>query len=262
MKKVFVIFIGSVVALLILFVIDHEPVSLALPHLFLGWIDFIQRNVHQMRMRSEVLWSVLIYMTLLLVGGHFFARWIYKSWRWSWSVRGLVVFALMFIVGTSSVAVVEQSKWLANSDQPLYGHNNCPRNLRQIGQGLLLYQFDHHGNFPDDLAELLLTDYFDSELLCCQLAGDRPATGKTRAKIAANAREAGHCSYIYFGKGHASPMADDEILACDDPEYHGGGMYALFGDGRVQWIEEGPAQKLLHQARSSATTRAATQPTQ
>jgi prepilin-type processing-associated H-X9-DG protein len=258
MNRVLLILIALPVALLILFVLSMTPVSGLMPHLLLGWMDFIQRNVHQMRFRWEVIWSVLLYMGILLVGGHFFAKWIYRSWKWSWSLRGLVVFLLMFIAGTSAVAVVEQSKWLVNSDQPLFGRNSCSRNLRQIGQALLLYQHDHQGKLPDDLAELLLSD-LDPELLCCELAGDRPASGKTRAEVAANARQKGHCSYVYFGKGRWWPIADNDVLVCDDPESHGGGMYALFGDGHVEWIAEGPAQTLFGQARTStATTRPAT----
>ena len=262
MKKIAVsVVFGALIILVITLGVIGRPISLTLPHIFFGWIDFTVRNAHQMRFRWEVLWSVLIYIALLVVGEHFFARWLYRSWKWSWTLRGFVVFLLMFIAGTSAVAVVEQSKWLANSERSLYAHNNCPQNLRQIGQWLLLYQNDHQGKYPDDLAELLVADPdFHPELLCCELAGDQPAHGNNRPELAENTRQSGHCSYLYFGKGRSFSMDDRELLACDDPAYHGGGMYALFGDGSVMWLDEGLASKTLHQARTLAATRAATQP--
>src|SRR5258705_6540293 len=110
MKKFAVILVGLIFCVLILFLLENQRIAMAIPQILLGWMDFIQRNFHQMRFRWEVLWSVLLYMMILLVGGHFFAGWFCRQlggrvWKWSWSVRCFVAFLLMFIVGTSAVGV-------------------------------------------------------------------------------------------------------------------------------------------------------------
>src|SRR5258706_7904022 len=214
MKKMIAISIALVV-LLILIILSLDQVQMMLPQMLLGWMDFIQRNIHQMRVRPEVIWSVLLYAGLLIVGGHYFARWFLRHlnggvWKWSWSLRGFVVFMLMFIAGTSAVAVVRQTEWLIHSDRPMFAYTSCSSHLRQIGQMLLLYKIDH-GKYPDDLAELLLEPDYDPEGLCCPATHDQPASGKTRQEIAANARKKGHCSYIYFCRGCVE-VGDDDVM--------------------------------------------------
>jgi prepilin-type processing-associated H-X9-DG protein len=251
MKKVKVILVAIPAALLIFMIFSLLYVQMIVPQVLLGWMDFIERNAHEMRFRWEVIWSVLLYSAILIVGGHFFARWICRNvsgriWKWSWSLRGFVVFLLMFIVGTSAVAVVEQTSWLAKSPRSMFVRQDCPAHLRHIGQCLLLYAIDHQGKYPDDLAELLVAyPDFDPQMLCCWATQDQPATGSSPQEVAANARHKGHCSYIYFGKGRADPIADDDVLVCEHPGNHGGGMNALFGDGHCEWIREGDAQELF-----------------
>src|SRR2546423_12631942 len=119
MKKVIAISIALVILLILMF-LSLDQVQMMLPHLLLGWMDFIQRNIHQMRVRREVIWSVLLYAAILVVGGHYFARWLLRHlngglWKWSWSLRVFVLFLLMFIAGTSAVAVVRQTEWLGDS---------------------------------------------------------------------------------------------------------------------------------------------------
>src|SRR3954470_9968160 len=130
----------KLIAILLLLVLSLPHVEMTLPHLLLGWMDFIQRNIHQMRFRWEVIWSVLLYAAILIVGGHFFARWLLRQfggrrWKWSWSLRAVVVFLLMFIAGTSAVAVVRQTEWLVHAERPMLSFRSCSSHLRQVGQG-------------------------------------------------------------------------------------------------------------------------------
>jgi len=254
MKKL----IAIPVALVILWALWISPVQMMLPHLLLGWMDFIQRNIHGMRFRWEVIWSVLLYAAILIVGGHCFARWLLRHlnggvWKWSWSLRGFVVFLLMFIAGTSAVAVVRQTEWLAHSQRPMFAYTSCSSHLRQIGQMLLLYKVDH-GKYPDDLAELMLEPGYDPEVLCCPATNDQPATGGTRREIVENVRKKGHCSYIYFCKGRVE-VGDDDVLACESLNNHHEGINALFGDGHCEWIGLPEAEKLLAKLATTRPTR-------
>jgi len=257
MKKVIAISIALVILLILMF-LSLDQVQMMLPHLLLGWMDFIQRNIHQMRVRREVIWSVLLYAAILVVGGHYFARWLLRHlngglWKWSWSLRGFVLFLLMFIAGTSAVAVVRQTEWLVHADRPMFSFRSCSSHLRQIGQGLLLYRLDH-GKYPDDLAEVLLDTGLEPEVLCCPATADEPAEGKTREEMVENARKKGHCSYIYFCKGRVE-VGDDDVMVSESLSNHRDGINAVFGDGHCEWIRRQDAEELLAKLATTRPTR-------
>src|SRR2546429_9138733 len=105
MKKVIAISIALVILLILMF-LSLDQVQMMLPHLLLGWMDFIQRNIHQMRVRREGVLGVLLYGAVLVGGGHYFARWVLRHlngglWEWAWGLRGFVLFFMMFIAGIS-----------------------------------------------------------------------------------------------------------------------------------------------------------------
>src|SRR5207249_4336003 len=91
----------------------------------LGWMGFIPRVGPLISWRWEVFWSVIIYASLLLIGGHLFIRWIYREmrrgsdagslprWKFGWSLRIFVLLMCMFCAGTACIAIVHQSTWLA-----------------------------------------------------------------------------------------------------------------------------------------------------
>src|SRR5256885_7877258 len=77
-------------------------------NILIGWVSFIGRIPRLMQWRWEVVWSVAIYATLLIVGGHFFARWLYgemkhQRLRWTWRLRLFVLIILMFAAGRTAV---------------------------------------------------------------------------------------------------------------------------------------------------------------
>ena len=171
-----------------------------------GWIGFIARNQGGIRWRWEVVWSVVIYATLLLTGGHYFARWLFgemkqQRWRWTWTLRLFVLFVLMFAAGTSAVAIVHQTTWIATQPEPMFAHSGgsrerpnrvqCASNLRWIAQCIEFYASEHQGKYPDDLQQLVIDADLNPEALICPSSNHEKAIGATTREVAANAHK-GH----------------------------------------------------------------------
>jgi prepilin-type processing-associated H-X9-DG protein len=237
-----------------------------------GWVGFIGRISGQMHWRWEVIISVAIYASILVVGGHYFARWLYREmrglsndpaipgrWKWSWTMRLFALFVLMFAAGTSAVAIVHQTAWIATAPEPMFSRGGersnrvrCSSNLRQIGMGIELYANDHQGKYPDDIQELIVKADIHPEVLICPSSIHEKATGATIAEAAENARKDLHYSYIYLGKGLVKPVNPELVIAYERPGNHDSdGMNVLFGDGHCEWFNEPSMRKLLAQIEAA-----------
>jgi prepilin-type processing-associated H-X9-DG protein len=133
----------------------------------------------------------------------------------------------------------------------------CGSNLRQIGQGMLLYANDHGGSYPPDLGSLITAEQLSVETLVCPSSEDSvppDVLNGTPEQRAAWANQ--HSSYEYLGTGMANDQRQDQVLAYEKPGNHGSvGMNLLFGDGHVEWMLMPQAQAEI--ARSKAVQQAA-----
>jgi prepilin-type processing-associated H-X9-DG protein len=140
----------------------------------------------------------------------------------------------------------------------------CVSNEHLIGLGILLYQQDHGGHYPDSLAAVLSAEEIGSQVFCCPSTTDTLAqttslgngTPPTTQQAAAAFAAGGHVSYAYFG--HADwtdpTVPADAIVIAEPPSNHGGtGSNILFGDGHAEWIPIPRAARLI--ATAAATTR-------
>jgi prepilin-type processing-associated H-X9-DG protein len=116
------------------------------------------------------------------------------------------------------------------------GRVACAMNLRQVGQGLLLYAHDHGGKYPATLAELQKTTDLEPQYLLCD------ETHKPFIFTAANRIE--------------STINPAEVVAYEPVEYHVEGSNVLFGDGHVEWVYRSQLPALL----DGSATRPSTQP--
>jgi prepilin-type processing-associated H-X9-DG protein len=122
----------------------------------------------------------------------------------------------------------------------------CASNLRQIGQGIMLYANDHRGTWPDSLDELILSADLNPECFVCPSSRDSAAPGATAREQAANLYKPGHISFIYLGKGLKEPVHPNRVVAYEAMGNHdASGINVLFGDGHVEWFSEPQAKKIL-----------------
>jgi len=124
-------------------------------------------------------------------------------------------------------------------------------NLRQIGQGILLYSNDHGGAYPDSFEAILLEGDFTSEVFVSPLGLDTPAAGPTPQAIADQLDAGGHLSYVYLGRGLTTKtVTDNTIIAYEKLSIAGNGANVLFGDGHVEWDDAAYVAKIVDRAAS------------
>jgi prepilin-type processing-associated H-X9-DG protein len=236
--------------------------------LVFGWIYFLVQTLPKVTVRWEMFPLGLLYCSILIAGSHYFLGWLYgelhakaalenattpPAWRWQWTFSAFGLVILMFAAGIGAIGVVHQTTWLIRSPLPLYGSGpgeranrvHCGSNLRQIGQGLMLYANDHKGRYPADLVTLIFETDLNPEVFVCPSSNDEKATGPTTQALREDFAKPHRCSYIYCGNMSANSPAD-MVLAYENPENHeNDGMNVLYNDGHVDWIHGESARRLF-----------------
>ena len=96
-------------------------------------------------------------------------------------------------------------------------------NLREIGQGMILYANDHQGKMPPDLATLIKAQNLKKEIFQSPFGDGKPE---------------GDYKYLYV-EGMTNAMPADIITVYDAAEFEkGDGAGVLYGDGHSEWIEK------------------------
>jgi prepilin-type processing-associated H-X9-DG protein len=140
-----------------------------------------------------------------------------------------------------------------NRAHELANRVKCGSNLRQIGQGMLLYANDHNGQYPPDLGTMLKELDMNPQVLICPSSGnDVPADvlagGPDMIAVWANQSS----DFEYLGAGLKNDTPPDQVLACDKSEHHGSaGINLLFGDGHVEWLTMDAARQAVDRSRAA-----------
>ncbi len=163
-------------------------------------------------------------------------------WALAVSIGGLIVLALLATV-----------VWPRLDRRPYGGESNrakCASNLHQIGLGILLYQQDNGGQYPDTLGRLIEDEQIGAEVFVCPGSNDEKSPGATTRAVVADidAGPAGHhCSYLYVGRGLTDKTVKDATVVCYEPltNHDDDGSNVLFGDGHADWETKAELAKLL-----------------
>lgn len=127
----------------------------------------------------------------------------------------------------------------------------CASNLRQIGQGCLLYANDHKGQYPPDLGTLVKEGLNEETFVCP--SGDTQVPPDVRGnpdKAAAWVNQ--HGDYTYLGAGKKENLPADTILAYEKAQDHDRqGMNMLFWDGHVDWYVLPAAEQLIQRQKAA-----------
>lgn len=121
----------------------------------------------------------------------------------------------------------------------------CQSNMRQIGQGILLYSNENKGKYPPDQGMIVKTQDLTAAVFVCP-SGDTPQPPNF-----ANLDEAAkwtneHSDYVYLGKGMNTTVGAETIVLYEKPGAHGNqGMNMLFGDGHVEFQTTPGAMKMI-----------------
>lgn len=121
-------------------------------------------------------------------------------------------------------------------------------NLRQIGQGIMLYRVDNK-KMPADLGQILTNAEMSANVFINSAWSELPPeveqmTSEQQAEwVNANS------DYIYIGASLKGFENAEHILAYEDPEKSGGeGINVLYMDGHVEWRSD--TQAIVNQAQA------------
>ncbi len=128
-------------------------------------------------------------------------------------------------------------------------------NLRQIGQGILLYSIENRGKYPPDLGEVARTQDIGVDAFISPLGEKSVPRNVREMELAARAawvRE--NSDYVYLGAGKTNKIAPDAVVAHRKIEEGDESVNVLFGDGHVEWLSSEQLQQAIErdQARDAA----------
>jgi len=178
------------------------------------------------------------------------AGWHYKALT---PFPGAKVLASDANIGVATVALGTSIMLPAlNSAKERANRVKCASNLRQIGQGMMLYANDNKGKYPADLGTLVKEADLNPEVFVCPGRGTELPAGVAQnvrdpAKLAAAAKWVNeHADYVYLGAKLNNNAPAEVILAYEKPENHGGqGINMLYGDGHVEWTTMPAAMEMV-----------------
>jgi prepilin-type processing-associated H-X9-DG protein len=124
------------------------------------------------------------------------------------------------------------------------------RNMRQIGQALMLYARAHQGQYPPRLGCLLADGNVTTEVFVSPLSNDTKAMGDTIEAREAALESGGHESYIYVPNLNSSVDPRTVVLYEPLTDHSGDGMNVLFGDGHVEFDTKQQAAGMIAEIKA------------
>lgn len=123
------------------------------------------------------------------------------------------------------------------SDSSISAERVCARNMHDIGVALSAYADANHQQFPADL--IAVQDKVPDETYRCPrgLANFTEVPGTRPAELRSD--------YIYWGDGLQAGGTSPGVLLTENISNHVDGLNVLYADGRVEFVPEAAAQRLL-----------------
>ncbi|MGK0190759.1 MAG: hypothetical protein ACI9R3_006589, partial [Verrucomicrobiales bacterium] len=91
-----------------------------------GWFTFLQRTLPNITWNGSLVGMGVLCSMIALGLAHGFLRSVIKAgqrWRFRWTVCGLMIVGLVFLVGMSVAGVVHQVGWIVGSDEAMIVSN-------------------------------------------------------------------------------------------------------------------------------------------
>ena len=121
----------------------------------------------------------------------------------------------------------------------------CASNLRQIGEGILLYSNENKGSYPPDLGTLIKTEDITAASFVCPDTNNTPPPNMTPDDAANWVNN--NSDYIYIG-ANLKQGANPALVVCyeKDGNHGGDGINMLFADGHVEFLKLDEAHKYIN----------------
>lgn len=148
-----------------------------------------------------------------------------KTDRW---VATLVIIGIIALIISILLPSISHYRVLNSSST-----HPCVRNLSRIGMGIQLFVNKNQKRYPSSLSALASTEQLSTEIFRC-VDSKRPAPTTQSYSYPDTDGD-----YTYLGAGlvETRDLSQNIIVAYEHLSNHGEGMYILFSDGRVEWLE-------------------------
>lgn len=126
-------------------------------------------------------------------------------------------------------------------------------NLRQIGQGIMLYAADHKGAYPANLGTLVTDVELNADVFVSPLSTTRvPPQIRNAPRDQQAAWINANADYLYIGANAKPTDGPGRVLAYEKPQFAREGMNVLFNDGHVEWMPVPRAMQAIQKANAPA----------
>ena len=122
-------------------------------------------------------------------------------------------------------------------------------NLRQIGQGVMMFANENKGKFPREIGQLPATQDLTADVFVNPRKGTSSPPRDANAGEAAAAWVRQNSDYEYVGAGKDYRAATDEIVAYEKPDGLSDGINILFADGHVEFVQMEMAKQSIQQGK-------------
>jgi prepilin-type processing-associated H-X9-DG protein len=125
-------------------------------------------------------------------------------------------------------------------------------NLRQIGQGIMLYANDHAGKYPPDLGTVHVDDDVELRVFISPASNKSiPVDVQVAKPENRTAWINANTDYVYLGANMKSTDPADMVLAYEKPNVQRGqGMNVLYNDGHVEWMTVPAAMQVINRQQA------------
>ena len=160
------------------------------------------------------------------------------------AIAAMVLGGLGFVWGLAVLIELRDVDFLVTGFGPKsVSRLRCAERLRAIGKACAQYASENDGRYPDEFIKLHTECGVDTNMLFCGCRSyPRTVTPEEVIEVTQWGLKS---AFVYAGAGLSTGVAPDTVLVYERLKNHEWGIHVLYPDGRIEWLNEDRAEKLI-----------------